>query len=490
MVEPLWTGTEWTNAKIERTYAAIEEIAVGEMGLDCYPNQLEIITSEQMVDAYTSIGMPIFYRHWSFGKHFAAQWDQYRHGHMGLAYEIVINSNPCIAYLMEENTMTMQALVISHAGFGHNSFFKNNYLFRQWTDASSIVDYLIFARNYINKCELREGRYVVENFLDSCHSLMNYGVNRYKRPAKLSLAKEDKRQEAREAYEQSQNSELAEFFRSLQDKQATESKKQFPREPEENILYFCEKYAPDLPEWKREIIRIVRKISQYFYPQGLTKLGNEGCATFSHYRIMHRLHDKGLMTDGSMIEFLKSHTSVVFQPGFDDPRYSGINPYALGFAMMRDIERICREPTEEDRQQFDFAGCNDEMAILRDAWQNYRDESFVRQFLSRQLIRELDLFQLKDNRKESEYLVTAIHNERGYENIRETLAEQYERHATVPQIEVVRVDPQSRHLYLEYKPYQKRTLDNVTKMLRHVQALWGHNVVLYDDKNNHIASAS
>jgi stage V sporulation protein R len=488
MTEPLWTDTEWSFPKIDRVYKAIEEIAVGEMGLDPYPNQLEIITSEQMVDAYTSIGLPMYYRHWSFGKHFSAQWDQYRRGEVGLAYEIVINSNPCIVYLMEENTMTMQALTISHAAFGHSHFFANNYMFREWTDATAIVDYLVFARNYIEKCEVREGRHEVESFLDACHAMMNYGVNRYKRPSKLSAVKEKKRQEESEAYQQAQNSELAEFFNSLQNDKAEPAKeKQFPRDPEENILYFCEKYAPDLPEWKREIIRIVRKVSQYFYPQGLTKVANEGCATYCHYRIMHRLHDKGLMTDGSMLEFLRSHTGVVCQPAFNDKRYSGINPYALGFAMMRDIERICHTPSKEERQRFDFAGCQDEMSVLKEAWANYRDESFIRQYLSDQLIREFNLFELRDSRADPNYEVTAIHDARGYDVIRETLANQYERHFVVPQIEVKRVDAHSRKLYLEYKPYQKRALANATKMIKYLETLWGHGVSIYDDKTNFIA---
>src|SRR5690606_6728171 len=106
---------------------------------------------------YASSGMPINYHHWSFGKRFIQVANSYRRGHLGLAYEIVINSNPCIAYLMEENTSTLQALVIAHACFGHNSFFKNNYLFRTWTDAGSIVDYLVFARNFIRDCEERHG---------------------------------------------------------------------------------------------------------------------------------------------------------------------------------------------------------------------------------------------------------------------------------------------------------------------------------------------
>jgi spore cortex formation protein SpoVR/YcgB (stage V sporulation) len=91
-----------------------------------YPNQIEIITAEQMRDAYSSVGMPLYYRHWSFGKHFASREAFYRKGLMGLAYEIVVNSSPCISYLMEENTSTMQALVIAHAAFKHNHFFKSN----------------------------------------------------------------------------------------------------------------------------------------------------------------------------------------------------------------------------------------------------------------------------------------------------------------------------------------------------------------------------
>ena len=96
-------------------------------------------------------------------------------------------------------------------------------------------------------------------------------------------------------------------------------------------------------------MRIVRLIAQYFYPQKQTKVMNEGCATYVHYRIMNRLYDLGLISEGAMLEFLASHSNVVFQPDFDDPRFSGLNPYALGFEMMSDIERIVTDPTDEDR---------------------------------------------------------------------------------------------------------------------------------------------
>ncbi len=144
--------SEWTFPLLERFDAEIGRIAHDTYGLDTFANQIEVITSEQMIDAYSSVGLPINYHHWSFGKHFVATEQNYRRGYMGLAYEIVINSDPCIAYLMEENSLPMQALVIAHACYGHNSFFKGNYLFQTWTSADAIIDYLVFARTYVAEC--------------------------------------------------------------------------------------------------------------------------------------------------------------------------------------------------------------------------------------------------------------------------------------------------------------------------------------------------
>ena len=155
-IVPLSTESDWTFELLQQYENEIARIAE-DFQLDTYPNQIEIISSEQMMDAYASSAMPISYHHWSFGKQFLSVQNSYRRGHMGLAYEIVFNSNPCIAYLMEENTLTMQALVIAHASYGHNSFFKNNYMFRTWTDAGSIIDYMLFARKFIADCEQRHG---------------------------------------------------------------------------------------------------------------------------------------------------------------------------------------------------------------------------------------------------------------------------------------------------------------------------------------------
>src|SRR5215470_1563403 len=416
MTTPLFTEPEWDFATLDRTYKAIEEIALNDLKLDVYPNQIEVISSEQMLDAYSSLGMPLMYNHWSFGKLFAREETLYRVGYSALAYEIVINSSPCISYLLEENTMTMQALVMAHAAFGHNHFFKNNYLFRQWTNAEGIMDYLAFAKRYIAACEERYGHTDVEAVLDSAHALMDQGVFRYRRPPRPSRERVLEKQRRRVAHAEEDYNEL---WRTLpQGAEPPPPKHDIweydeddlgsaPKLPEENLLYFLEKYSPTLKSWQRELLRIVRHLAQYFYPQRQTKMMNEGCATFVHHTIMNRLYDKGLLTEGSIFEFLASHTAVIFQPEFDDPRFSGINPYALGFAMMADIKRIAERPTEEDRMWFpQFAGSGDWMGVLKDAWANYRDESFIQQFLSPKVMRDLRLFALSDEAQAPAYSVS------------------------------------------------------------------------------------
>ena len=425
-------GPDWTFELLDVYLAEIDRVAKL-YRLDTYPHQIEVITSEQMMDAYSSVGMPINYPHWSFGKKFIETERLYKHGQQGLAYEIVINSNPCIAYLMEENTITMQALVMAHACYGHNSFFKNNYLFRSWTDASSIVDYLIFARKYITDCEER------------------YGVNMLWRT--LPKREEEK---------------------------AVAETRRYPSEPQENLLYFMEKNAPLLEPWQREILRIVRKVSQYFYPQKQTQVMNEGWATFWHYTILNHLYDEGKVTERFMMEFLHSHTNVVFQPPYNSPWYSGINPYALGFAMFQDIKRICQSPTEEDKYWFpDIAG-SDWLETLHFAMRDFKDESFISQFMSPKIMRDFRFFTVLDDDRNNYLEISAIHNEEGYREIRSRLSSQYNLSNLEPNIQVWNVDLRGdRSLTLRYIPHNRAPLDKGRKeVLKHVHRLWGFDVQL------------
>lgn len=474
-------GSDWSFELIQRYDKEIARTATS-FGLETYPNQIEIISAEQMMDAYSSVGMPVGYHHWSYGKHFLGVEQRYRRGHMGLAYEIVINSNPCIAYLMEENTMMMQALVIAHAAYGHNSFFKSNYLFNTWTNADAIIDYLLFAKSYIADCERRYGEEQVELILDSCHALMNYGVDRYKRPPALSAQKERQRQLEREAYRQTQVNDL---WRTLPIKDKTQTdqdeESRFPADLQENLLYFIEKHAPLLEPWQREIVRIVRKLAQYFYPQRQTQVMNEGWATFWHYTILNSLYDQGLVNDGFMIEFLQTHTNVVYQPPYSSQYYNGINPYALGFAMMSDIRRICEHPTAEDKQWFPEIAGRDWIKSLDFAMRNFKDESFIAQYLSPKLIRELKFFSILDDDSKSKLEITAIHDEKGYRAIRQILADQYNLGSREPDIQVYKANRRGdRSLVLRHTRYNRQPLHEkaADEVLKHLARLWGFNVYL------------
>ena len=486
--KPLFDGREWAFDTLSRTYDAIEEIAVNDLGLDTYPNQLEVISAEQMLDAHSSVGMPLMYPHWSFGKHFVREEKAYRKGYSGLAYEIVINSNPCISYNMEQNSMPIQTLVMAHAAFGHNHFFKNNYLFQQWTDASSVLDYLEYAKKFVARCEEEHGSAAVEAIMDAAHAIMDHGVSRYPRPQQPTKSEKLRRAEEIRDYEESTFNDL---WRTVPTKRDGGDKKEADQTrgpvldmnlPEENLIYFVETYSPVLEDWQRELLSIVRYVAQYFYPQRQTKVMNEGCATFVHHYIVNEMFDRGLLTEGAMLEILHSHSSVVFQADFDDPRYNGLNPYALGFGMMQDIKRICTEPKPEDEEWFpDIAGRGDWRGVLREAWANYRDESFIRQYLSPQMIRSLKLFSLADDANERHYTVTTIHDERGYRRLRERLAATYEIGTVEPDIQVVDAELRGdrtlrlQHTMRDRIPLAEKTRDEV---LKHLHLLWGYDVSL------------
>ena len=484
----LFADSEWSFDRLKRAYDAIEDIALGDLGLDVYPNQIEIISTEQMLDAYSSHGMPLMYQHWSFGKRFAHDQMMYSKGYQGLAYEIVINSSPCIAYLMEENTMTMQALVMAHASFGHNHFFKNNYLFRQWTDAEGIFSYLDFAKKYIAKCEDEYGHGEVEQILDAAHALMDQGVFRYQRPPRLSEEDQMAKIAARLEHERQNFNDIWRTLPNTEEDETDAEERQAEvrniQLPEENLLYFIEKASPVLRPWQRELVRIVRNISQYFYPQKQTKVMNEGCATFVHHYIMNELYARGQINEGAMMEFMHSHSSVVFQPEFDDRRYSGINPYALGFAMMEDIKRICENPTPEDREWFPHLAGAPWRETLKDAWTHYRDESFILQFLSPAVMRNFALFALQDDAEDSHIEIDAIHDERGFRQVRERLAGMYDLGMHEPNIQVVSADlAGDRLLTLRHTVHNGRVLDRKTMedVLWHVHRLWGHEVKLEEE---------
>ena len=246
------------------------------------------------------------------------------------------------------------------------------------------------------------------------------------------------------------------------------------------MLYFIEKNAPLLEPWQREIVRIVRKIGQYFYPQRQTQVMNEGWATFWHYTLLNELYAQGLVTDGFMMEFLASHTAVVNQLPFDHPGYSGINPYALGFAIFTDLRRVCEDPTEEDRQWFpDIAGAP-WLEVLHTAMRDFKDESFVLQFLSPKVMRDLKLFAVLDDDEDDAILIDSIHDDQGYRQVRALLASQYNIGDKEPNIQAVKVDLRGdRSLTLQHQQFNRRPMaQDSDEVLKHVYRLWKFPVTL------------
>ena len=473
-LKPL-SGSEWAMDDL----LAIEQMCARHAkhyALDTFPNQMEVITSEQMLDAYVSSGLPVNYAHWSFGKQFLIESDKYQSGANALAYEIVLNTNPCIAFLMEGNSLAMQALVIPHACFGHNSFSKGNYLFQQWTQPDAVLDYMLFARNYIADCEERYGADRVERTLDALHALRDQGLDKYKRPRKLDTRKERAEQARRLSIAQ-ETMRQAEYYSVVPHApKSADAVAVFPASPEENLLYFIEKHAPKLEPWQRELARIVRKIAQYFYPQRQTQVMNEGWATFWHHRLLNDMYDAGQIDQGILLECLHSHTNVVRQSD-----YARMNPYALGFAAWNEIKRVCESPTAEDREYLpDLAG-KEWLATFHDIMQNYRDESFVLQFLTPKLVRDFRLMAIQSDEGLDHWTVTQTAGAEGFKVIRSQLAEAFRLESLMPDISVVRYGRDGdRKLALQHQSYHGRALlaEEAEQTLKHLRWLWGFDVSL------------
>lgn len=248
------------------------------------------------------------------------------------------------------------------------------------------------------------------------------------------------------------------------------------------------KKSPNLEQWKREILRIVWKVNQYFYPQRSAQLVHEGYASFCHYYIMTRLEEKGILSPDAYLAFLHSHTRVVFQPSYDKPYYGGLNPYAVGFAICMDIKRMCEAPTDEDREWFPWLIGQRWQDAVKTAVFDFRNDSFIQQYLSPKVIRDLKLFSVlaaETADGESVAIVTEIHDEIGYKELRTKLAESYQLQHSTPQIVVTDADLEGdRTLYLKYVPYKGRELDVATAEMvaDNIDFLWGYPVCLDDGR--------
>ncbi|OPJ63367.1 SpoVR family protein [Clostridium oryzae] len=440
---------DYSIEELEKWNEKIEKIATG-FGLDYYPQEFEIIDYKDMLGYEAYSGMPSRYPHWSYGKAYERNKMLYSYNLTGLPYEMVINSDPCIAYLMNENTIVLQILTIAHV-YGHNDFFKNNRMFIKGTDARLTVEMLKrnadTIRSYINDPSI--GYEKVEKILDAAHAI-RFQVSRV--PGEKRISEEQIKKDIVDSY----NRKVSERD-IFDDKIEEELPEEFPIpiEPEEDIIYFIIKYGK-LEEWEKNILQIVRNESMYFIPQIETKIMNEGWASYWHYTILNALN----LEQGMHFEFIKRHNDVI------RPHIGSINPYFLGFMMFKDIEkRYGREKLFEVRAL-------------------ERDSSFIRRYLTKDLCEEANLFQYE--KKGNEYFVTDISDDTGWKEIRNNLSNSCGM-SSIPTIRVKNLDKKDNCLLLEHV-YDGRELqmDYARATLSYIKQLWGRNVKLatvVDNKN-------
>jgi stage V sporulation protein R len=439
---------EYTLTELQKWNEPIEKMAAEE-GLDTYEQIFEIISYKDMLDYEAYTGMPARYPHWSFGKAYEKNRTLYQYNLTGLPYEMVINSDPCLAYLMNENTLLLQILTMAHV-YGHNDFFKCNRLFKLGTDAKATVE--MFKRNadmiraYNNDPSI--GYENIETILNAAHSI-RFQAARVIGERRIS-DEELKQQLMNEYKEKLVHSNPLEPYM----KPEAPDLGRIPLMPEDDLLYFIIKYG-DLEEWEKNIIDIVRREALYFLPQIETKIMNEGWASFWHYNILKKLE----LPQELHMEFIKRHNDVIA------PIQMRINPYFLGFKVFQDIE------AKYGRQKL-F-----EVRALE------RDESFIRRYLTRELCEEMHLFDYVN--KGGEYVVEDVADEKGWTNVRNILCSTCGMN-TIPNIRVVEMQRQDKTLVLEHVFDGRELQSTYTEAtLKHIFDLWKHPIKLLTNMNGH-----
>jgi len=418
----------------ELSRAAVEISAVARgLGLDFYPVQFEICPAEALY-SFGAYGMPVRFTHWSFGKAFYRLKTQYDLN-LSRIYELVINANPAYAFLLEGNRLIQNKLIIGHV-YAHVDFFKNNRHFSR--TPKDMVERMAAHAQRVREHELRFGRGKVEQTLDALLSIQEHVDPRaHIAPGDaMAEAKRKKKHNQAQPYE-----DLFEFGVVWNDE---DEKKPVPAEHEDLLLFLIEK-APGLAEWQRDLASIVRAESLYFYPQMETKIINEGWATFWHERIMRELD----LTEEESVDFAAMHSQVV------QPARWTLNPYYLGFKIW---ESLCERYGEE---------------YLFEVREADNDLSFIRNYLNRDLVEKLNLFNYR--KVGAHWQVT----DTNWEKIRENLVQGLV-NCGHPRILVADGDYEGKGaLYLRHA-HEGLDLDvaYMEKTLALVQFLWGKAVFL------------
>ncbi|KUF22081.1 stage V sporulation protein R [Bacillus sp. G1(2015b)] len=358
---------------LQRAIDEITEIAEG-FGLDFYPMRYEICPAE-IIYTFGAYGMPTRFSHWSFGKQFHKMKLHYDLG-LSKIYELVINSNPCYAFLLDNNTLVQNKLIVAHV-LAHCDFFKNNCRFQN--TKRDMVESMSAAAERIKEYEHIHGTKEVESFLDAVLAIQEH-IDPSLVRSKLSWSIDDE-----EEYEDDKPKRQTPYddLWGMDEPKTREKKKnvkQFPPKPEKDLLLFIEAHSRELEPWQRDVLTMLREEMLYFWPQLETKIMNEGWASYWHKRIMRELD----LDTSESIEFAKLNAGVV------QPSKTGINPYYLGLKIFEDIEERYDNPCEELKKAGVTEGSGrSKMFEVREI---ESDISFIRNYLTKDLVMREDLY--------------------------------------------------------------------------------------------------
>ncbi len=443
---------EQEQKELQYAIEEITEIAVG-FGLDFYPMRYEICPSE-IIYTFGAYGMPTRFSHWSFGKQFHKMKLHYDLG-LSKIYELVINSDPCYAFLLDSNSLIQNKLIVAHV-LAHCDFFKNNVRFQN--TKRDMVESMAATAERIRKYEIQYGKHEVETFLDAVLAIEEHIDPSLMRP-KLAWSMEDVEYEE-EVVAVSPYDDL--WNLDEKDKRKPEPvrrKKKFPPQPEKDLLLFIESYSRELSDWQRDILTMMREEMLYFWPQLETKIMNEGWASFWHQRILREMD----LTSGEALEFAKLNAGVV------QPSRTGINPYYLGLKIFEDIEERYNNPTEEMKRRGVQPGSGREkMFEVREI---ESDISFLRNYLTKDLVMREDMYLFQKQGKDYKIV------DKAWENVRDQLVSMRV-NGGFPYLTVTDGDyMKNGELYIQHG-YEGIELDikYLEKVMPYIHQLWGRSI--------------
>lgn len=441
--------------ELQRAIEEITEIAEG-FGLDFYPMRYEICPAD-IIYTFGAYGMPTRFSHWSFGKQF---FKMKLHYDLGLSkiYELVINSNPCYAFLLDSNSLIQNKLIVAHV-LAHCDFFKNNVRFKN--TKRDMVESMAATAERIRQYEIEYGRQEVESFLDAVLAIEEH-IDPSLVRSTLEWTLDDVEYEEEEPVQSTPYDDL--WYLENRNKPKPKKRKRmkkFPPQPEKDVLLFIIQYSRELEEWQRDIMTMIREEMLYFWPQLETKIMNEGWASFWHQRILREMD----LTSEEALEFAKLNAGVV------QPSKTSINPYYLGLKIFEDIEERYNNPTEEMKKLGVKPGSGREKIF--EVREIESDQSFLRNYLTKELVMREDMYLFQKQGREYKIV------DKNWENVRDQLVNM-RINGGFPYITVNDGDYlKNGELYLKHH-YEGIELDlkYLEKVLPYIYQLWGRNVYL------------